>query len=137
LDQKITLWNIFYEIRADLGKANTISGVSRYLCELAKLEKLIQLYKTVTATSSLQEAGDVIVGKLEKIKKGSSSERSYGYSDTVKSGVIVNNSILLDTLTTFEKQKQSINDKLLELNITTKISLSPNTQEVLTKYNLL
>jgi hypothetical protein len=136
LSNKVQLWDAFYEIRTELGKANSVSGVNSLLAELAKSEKLIQLYQAVAVKSSLQESLDVISGKLKKIST-SNNESRYGYSESVSSGVMESIDEFTSHLNLLTKNKQSLNDKLLELNIKTRIKLTDKTVEVLTNFGIL
>jgi len=137
LANKVKLWDAFYEIRTSLGKANADAGVNSLLADLAKSEKLIQLYTSITAKSSLQESLDVITGKLKKISAASSNESRYGYSETVNSGVLASLDDLTAKVNLLSKKKQDLNDKLLELNIKTKIVLTDKTNEVLVNLGIL
>ena len=72
---------------------------------------------------------EVIKGKLEKIKndKGETGRRSiYGYGDTVSTSVLGREQIAQAKaeVLNLKKQKQQLNDEVLELNIKTEIPLS-------------
>ena len=71
----------------------------------------------------------VINGKLDKIKndKGEASRRSiYGYSDTVSTSVLAKEQIVQAKaeVLSLKKQKQKLNDEILEINIKTEIPLT-------------
>lgn len=131
--QKLTM--ALYNIRALVGTANTASGIDTALAKAAFIDKRIgQLEELAKATeiTSLE----VIKGKLEKIRndKGENSRRSiYGHSDTVSTGVLSADQIAQAKaeILSLKKQKQKINDEVLELNIKTEIPLSEEVVAVL------
>ena len=83
----------------------------------------------------------VIEGKLEKIRNRKEDSRAslYGRDDTVTTGVISREQ--MDQITTeiknLKKQKQKINDEVLELNIKTDIPLSEDVVATLTAEGLI
>ena len=137
--QKLTM--SLYNIRALVGTANTSSGIDTALAKAAFIDKRIgQLEELAKATeiTSLE----VIKGKLEKIKndKGESSRRSlYGYNDTVSTTVVSQEQIdqVKAEIQNLKKQKQKLNDEILELNIKTEIPLSEDVVKTLTEEGLI
>lgn len=137
--QQLTM--AMYNIRALVGTANTASGINTMLAKAAFIDKRIgQLEELAKATEIT--ALDVIKGKLEKIKndKGENSRRSiYGYNDTVNTSVLSAEQIAQAKaeILNLKKQKQKLNDEVLELNIKTEIPLSDETVATLTAEKLL
>jgi hypothetical protein len=137
--QKLTM--ALYNIRALVGTANTSSGIDTALAKAAFIDKRIgQLEELAKATeiTSLE----VIKGKLEKIKndKGESSRRSlYGYNDTVSTSVLSKEQIAQAKaeILNLKKQKQKLNDEILELNIKTEIPLADDVVATLQAEGLL
>jgi hypothetical protein len=130
-----------YNIRALVGTANAASGIDTALAKAAFIDKRIgQLEQLANGTeiTSLE----VIKGKIEKIKndKGDNTRRSiYGYSDTVSTGILSKEQIAQakTEILNLKKQKQKLNDEILELNIKTEIPLSDDTVATLTAEGLL
>ena len=130
-----------YNIRALVGTANAASGIDTALAKAAFIDKRIgQLEQLANGTeiTSLE----VIKGKLEKIKndKGENTRRSiYGYSDTISTGILSKEQIAQakTEILNLKKQKQKLNDEILELNIKTEIPLSDDTVATLTAEGLL
>jgi hypothetical protein len=130
-----------YNIRALVGTANAASGIDTALAKAAFIDKRIgQLEQLANGTeiTSLE----VIKGKLEKIKndKGENSRRSiYGYNDTVSTGVLSKEQIAQakTEILNLKKQKQKLNDEILELNIKTEIPLGDDTVATLQAEGLL
>ncbi len=137
--QKLTM--TLYNIRALVGTANAASGIDTALAKAAFIDKRIgQLEELAKATeiTSLE----VIKGKLDKIKndKGENNRRSlYGYSDTVTTSVLSKEQIhqAKTEILNLKKQKQKLNDEILELNIKTEIPLSDDTVATLQVEGLL
>ena len=131
--QKLTM--ALYNIRALVGTANTDSGIDTALAKAAFIDKRIgQLEELAKATEIT--ALDVIKGKLDKIrndKSESTRSRIYGYSDTVTTGVLGLEQIAQAKaeVLSLKKQKQKINDEVLELNIKTEIPLTEDVVAVL------
>ena len=131
--QKLTM--ALYNIRALVGTANSASGIDTALAKAAFIDKRIgQLEELAKATEIM--ALDVIKGKLDKIrndKSESTRSRIYGYSDTVTTGVLSLEQIAQakGEVLSLKKQKQKINDEVLELNIKTEIPLTEDVVAVL------
>ena len=131
--QKLTM--ALYNIRALVGTANSASGIDTALAKAAFIDKRIgQLEELAKATEIT--ALDVIKGKLDKIrndKSESTRSRIYGYSDTVTTGVLSLEQIAQakGEVLSLKKQKQKINDEVLELNIKTEIPLTEDVVAVL------
>jgi hypothetical protein len=137
--QKLTM--ALYNIRALVGTANSASGIDTALAKAAFIDKRIgQLEELAKATEIT--ALDVIKGKLDKIrndKSESTRSRIYGYSDTVTTGVLGLEQIAQAKaeVLSLKKQKQKINDEVLELNIKTEIPLSEDVVAVLQAEDLI
>jgi len=132
-DQRRTvLTKALYSIRAKVGRANTESGVADLLSDAAYVDKrLAQLKGIIDSTAS--ESLDVLTGKLKKLSEGDSTRRLYGYNDTISTGVLTHADIeaYKSQMRELKKLKQSINDKVLELNVRTEIELDESTVSLL------
>jgi len=136
--QRAKLTRVLYSIRAQVGRANVESGVSDLLTDAAYIDKRLAHLKGLTE-SKVVEATAVINGKLEKIRTADKTSRMYGYGDTVDTGVLTAEQIegYKAEMRNLKKQKQSINDQVLELNVRTEIELSAETVSVLTTESLV
>jgi len=127
--QKLTM--ALYNIRALIGTANAASGINTSLAKAAFIDKRIgQLEELAKATeiTSLE----VIKGKLDKIRNDKSEtarSRIYGYSDSISTSILSKEQIAQSKaeVLNLKKQKQKLNDEVLELNIKTEIPLSDDT----------
>jgi len=130
--KRAALTKTLYGIRAQVGRANVESGVSDLLADAAYVDKRLVQLKVLT-DSKVVETDAVIDGKLEKIRTQEKTSRMYGYADTVDTGVLTAEQIegYKAAMRDLKKQKQTINDKVLELNVRTEIELSAETVALL------
>lgn len=117
-----------YTIRSLVGQANAEVGITGRLTHAAFIDKrLAQLESLINAAGQLGDV-DVIKGKLEKIKARPADSRVsiYGRDDEVTTGVLKPAQVetIRDIIKDLRKQKQELNDSILELNIKTEIELS-------------
>jgi hypothetical protein len=130
-----------YNIRALVGTANAASGIDTALAKAAFIDKRIGQLEQLASGTEITSL-EVIKGKLEKIKndKGENSRRSiYGYNDTVSTGVLSKEQIAQakTEILNLKKQKQKLNDEILELNIKTEIPLGDDVVATLQAEGLL
>ena len=138
LDRKVWLTNALYDIRKAVGEVNQTASVDAKLTELARIEKQIQLYSAYLG-SETREASSVIAGKLDKIRNDKSERRLYGYGDTVETSVFTAEDVagFKAIVTTLKKQKQVLQDAVLEANIRNEIVLGEATVKVLQEEGLV
>jgi hypothetical protein len=130
-----------YNIRGLVGAANAQSGIDMKLATAAFIEKRIAQLETLSKLEAVTDLA-VINGKLEKIRndKSESTRRSiYGYNDTVSTTVVSQEQIaqVKAEIQNLKKQKQKLNDEILELNIKTEIPLSEDVVKTLTEEGLI
>ena len=130
-----------YNIRGLVGTANGQSGIDLKLATAAFIEKRMGQLDELAKLSAVTDLA-VINGKLDKIKndKGESSRRSlYGYNDTVSTTVVSQEQIaqVKTEIQNLKKQKQKLNDEILELNIKTEIPLSEDVVKTLSEEGLV
>lgn len=130
-----------YNIRGLVGQANATSGVDTKLATAAFLDKRLAQLTELAGAEPITDLA-VINGKLDKIrndKSDTSRSRLYGVSDTVSTSVISNEQLttIKNEIKNLKKQKQKINDEVLELNIKTEIPLSEEVEDTLTAEGLI
>jgi uncharacterized protein YdcH (DUF465 family) len=136
--QKLLL--ALYNIRGLVGTANASSGIDLKLATAAFVDKRVAQLEEL---SKLQPVTDltVLTGKIEKIKslKDEARSRIYGYGDTVSTTVVGAEQLdqIRAEIRNLKKQKQKLNDEILELNIKTEIPLSEDVVNTLTAEHLL
>jgi hypothetical protein len=123
--QKLLL--ALYNIRGLVGAANASSGIDLSLAKSAFVDKRITQLEDIAGQQPLIDI-EVIKGKLEKISNRKEESRAslYGRDDTVSTSVITQEQIdqAKAEIKNLKKQKQKLNDDVLELNIKTEIPLS-------------
>ena len=140
-DQRRTnLLAAYYAIRAAVGNANVQGGVSDLLARAAYVDKRIGQIKGLTESAS-SDSMEVIEGKLAKIRARKEPTNSYYHQDhdKVTTGVLSVeqiNKYKVD-LNALKKEKQTINDKMLELNIRTEIVLTDDIVQILQTEQIL
>ena len=125
-----------YEIRKAVAVANADAGINDMLAEVAMLEKEIQFANTF-ATQQPRLSDAVITGKITKIKEAK-EDRYYGRDDVTTS--IFTKEEVEDykrTVADLKRQKQKLQDVLLELNVQTEITLDDETATFLERADIL
>ncbi len=128
-----------YSIRATVGIANFNSGIGNRLSHLAYIDKrLAQLETLVSEQAQLKDLA-IITVQLEKIRNRREEHRLYGYENTVSSGVLQITQIesIRSIMRELKKQKQKLNDEVLELNVRTEIDLTDEVEAILVKEGIL
>ena len=130
--KRARLTKALYGIRAQVGKQNVYVGINDLLTEAAYIDKRLGHLKGLTE-SKVVEAHTVLNGKLEKLRTTDAKNRMYGYNDTVDTGVLDNDQMeaYKADMRSLKKEKQRINDKVLELNVRTEIELDADTVALL------
>ena len=136
--QKLLL--ALYNIRGLVGTANSNTGIDLALAKAAFIDKRIgQLTELAEAKAVTNIA--VLNGKLDKIRNRKEESRAslYGRDDTVSTGVIGAEQVAQakTEISNLKKQKQKLNDEVLELNIKTEIPLSEDVVATLQAEGLL
>jgi len=136
--QKLLL--ALYNIRGLVGAANNQSGIDLSLAKAAFVDKRITQLEDFAKSKPMTDLS-VITGKIEKIKnrKDDATSRIYGREDTVITSLLTKEQIDQSKaeIKNLKKQKQKLNDEILELNIKTEIPLSDDVVETLTKEGII
>ena len=125
-----------YEIRKAVARANADAGINDMLAEVAMLEKEIQ-FNNIYATKSPRLSDAVIEGKLSKLKEAK-EDRFYG-RDSIETGIFTKEEVeeFKRTVADLKRQKQKLQDTLLELNVQTEIELDEETVRFLERADIL
>lgn len=136
--QKLLL--ALYNIRGLVGTANAQSGIDLALTKAAYIDKRIGQLNEIGDRPEMTELA-VVAGKLEKIKARPADARAnlYGREDVVSTSVVSAEQItqIKTEVGNLKKQKQKINDEVLELNIKTEVPLSDDVVATLTVEGLI
>jgi uncharacterized protein YdcH (DUF465 family) len=130
-----------YNIRGLVGTANAQSGIDMKLATAAFLDKRLAQLEELGKVAPITDLA-VINGKLEKIRNDKSEtarSRIYGYNDTVSTTVVSQEQLdqVKAEIQNLKKQKQKLNDEILELNIKTEIPLSDDVVKTLSEEGLI
>jgi uncharacterized protein YdcH (DUF465 family) len=128
-----------YNIRGLVGAANAQSGIDTKLATAAFVDKRVTQLEELTAVKPVTDLA-VINGRLDKIRNRKDESRSiYGRDETVSTSVVSAEQLtqIQAEIRNLKKQKQKINDEILELNIKTEIPLSEEIVQTLTAEGLL
>lgn len=129
-----------FAIRGLVGVANATSGIDAKLTQAAYIDKRMNQLTEISGVKAITSM-EVIAGKLEKLRNRKDDSRSslYGYNDNVTTSVLTQEQIneVSDFVKDLRKQKQTLNDEILELNVRTEIELSADVVEVLHKEKLI
>lgn len=115
-----------YNIRGLVGTANAQSGIDMKLATAAFVDKRISQLDELSQVKPVTNL-EVINGRLEKIRNRKEDARNiYGRDETINTSVIAEDQLrqIRDEIKNLKKQKQKINDEILELNIKTEIPLN-------------
>jgi hypothetical protein len=134
--RRCALQNALYEIRKAVSAANSESGISAICADVARLEQDLVFYNT-HAKAKVREEDGVVIGKLDRIRNRK-EDGFYGSTD-VTTGVLtqVEVQMFVDLVAKTKKEKQALQDNLLELNVRTEIELSAETVDALTAEKIL
>jgi hypothetical protein len=116
-----------YNIRGLVGAANAQSGIDTKLATAAFVDKRVAQLEELASSKPVTDLA-VINGRLDKIRNRKDDTRSslYGRDEVVTTSVISEAQLtqIRDEIKNLKKQKQKLNDEVLELNIKTEIPLS-------------
>lgn len=134
VDRRRALTDALHQIRLAVGAANSQAGIDSRLTTIAHLEKQIQFYSGI-AGAEPRESMEVVKGKLEKIKSRPADARSslYGYTDNVATSLFAEADLAVfkNAVKDMKKQKQKLQDEVLEINVRTEIELTEAVAQVL------
>lgn len=130
-----------YNIRGLVGAANAQSGIDMKLATAAFIDKRIAQLEPLAKLEPVTDLA-VINGKLDKIRNDKSENRRssiYGFNDTVSTTVVSAEQIaqVKAEIQNLKKQKQKLNDEILELNIKTEVPLSEDVVKTLQEEGLI
>lgn len=140
LDKKTRLIVALFEVRAKVGKANATAGIGDTLTEVEKIDQMMAVVSTVAGTAVRKDLAE-INARIEKAK-ANTNERVSLYGDrfsTVETTVVEQAAIdaAKAEVKRLKREKQTLQDKLLQLNVNTLIDLSAETEATLKDEGIL
>lgn len=135
ISRKLNLLDVQCNIRGLVGKANAASDVNEILTVCAGLDRQLALFNEVLKHKVVSDVS-VVESQLKKL--ATSTTQSL-YKNSVSASAMREETLLYakERRYVIMKMKQDLNDKLLELNIRIKITLSEDAVEVLKTEGLI
>jgi hypothetical protein len=130
-----------YEIRGKVGAANAASGINEVLTQVELIDAQLAVV-TPLANGTLGKELAEIEARLEKAKASPQvdSLRASMYGTNKVETSVVTTAVVEDSkdlIKALKREKQSLQDKLLQLNVNTLITLSEETTGVLEEEGIL
>lgn len=130
-----------YTIRSLVATQNAVCGISGKLSHMAYIDKRIAQLTDTVGNAVKIEALDVIKGRLEKIRNRPADSRAsiYHRDEDVRVTVLTQGQIdqIKSVIKELKKQKTTLGDEVLELNVRTEIELTPEVETILTREGLI
>lgn len=126
--RKVALNHALFNIRKSVAQANASAGISDILADVQTIDAVMAIYSGV-ATKAVAKTIDEINARVEKLKTAPTDSSSRIYGDrfsTVETSVVDQSTIDMAKAKVKElkRQKQTLQDKLLTLNVNTSITIS-------------
>jgi hypothetical protein len=136
VSRRTNLLKALYEVRKATSAMNAAGLIDSRLADIAFLEKEVTFYSAYAKTQERIPAG-VINGKIGKIRNR--TEDNFYAKAEVETSIFTQDDIktLNRLVVKAKKEKQKLQDELLELNVRTTITLSDETIATLTNEDIL
>jgi hypothetical protein len=125
--RKVALNTALFNIRKSVAQANANMGISDILADVELIDATMAVYSNI-ATKQVAKTLDEINARIEKMKTTPTNEsRIYGDRyNTVETSVVEQSTIdaAKAKVKELKREKQTLQDKLLTLNVTTVINIS-------------
>lgn len=139
LSRKEALYSALYEIRKAVSRANAQNSVDQLLAEVAHLDKVIGIYSEL-ASKKPRESMDVVKGRLDKMRNAKEDHSYlYGRHNEITTSILekLDLEAFARKVAEFKRNKQQLQDRLLEINVRTEITLDAMTEATLSTTGLL
>lgn len=125
--RKVALNTALFNIRKSVAQANATSGISDILADVQTIDAVMAVFSGV-ATKTVAKSVEEITARVEKLKVTPTNEsRIYGDRyNSVDTSVVEQSTIDVAKAKVKElkREKQTLQDKLLALNVNTTITIS-------------
>jgi hypothetical protein len=133
--RKLALNTALFNIRKSVSRANASAGISDILADVELIDAKMAVYSNVT-TKSVAKSFSEITARIEKMKTTvvDASTRMYGDRfNTVDTSVVEQSTIdgAKQLVKQLKREKQTLQDKLLTLNVNTTIDIDTVDEMVL------
>jgi hypothetical protein len=132
--RKVALNTALFNIRKSVAQANANSGISEILTDIELIDAKLNTYNSITSKEAAKSF-DELRARVEKLKV-ITTERSSIYGDrfnSVETSVVEQGTIdaAKQIVKELKREKQTLQDKLLSLNVNTLITISDVDEMVL------
>lgn len=121
------LISALYTIRRKTASANMSNGINDALNRIAEIDDLMRMLKPIASSQALKMEIAILNGKLEKIRSRPVERAGvYGQAPSeVETGILGEEDIEAnkEVFDTLKREKRDLQDKLLELNVASSITL--------------
>jgi len=128
--RQCNLVEALYDIRSNVASANNATGITEMLTKIARLDKLIAINQKM-ADRSVRQSAEVIEGKLNKMRNAKDEGRSLMYDryNEISTGIATeaNNQSFKEALAAHKREKQRLQDAVLEANVRNEIIIDAMT----------
>lgn len=126
--RKVALNTALFNIRKNVAKANAAVGISETLTDIELIDATMAVYSAV-ATKQVAKSLSEINARVEKMKATATDASTRMYGDrfsNVETSVVEQSDIdfAKDSVKSLKRNKQTLQDKLLTLNVNTTINIS-------------
>jgi predicted nucleic acid-binding Zn-ribbon protein len=134
----LDLNSALFEIRKKIGAANVEGGISDALADISMIEGAMSMLRGQSHQAALQMDEKVLTGRIEKLKTAPADNGMRGYGtkpdDSVTTGIFSQEEIeaYVAEIAKLKREKRDLQDSLLGLNVSTKITLSEGAVAALT-----
>lgn len=133
LARRLSLVKAIYDIRGLVGAANASAGIDGKLTQIAFIQRQQELLLPLSIRP-VRVQPEVLAGRLDKMRNRKEESRySMMGSDDVSTSILSQTDIdaFVTGIKTLKKQKQTLQDEVLELNVRTEIELTADTEATL------
>lgn len=138
--RQLLLVEALYDIRSNVAKINHESGTTEMLTQIARLDKLIVINQKM-ADRPVRMNAEVVKGKLDKIRnsKDDSHSRLYDRYNEVSTGLNTESNVVRykEIVAAHKREKQRLQDIVLENNVRNEITLTSMTEQTLHNEGLI
>ena len=132
--RKVALNTALFNIRKSVAQANATAGISDILADVELIDAIMAVYSNV-ATKEVAKSFDELRARVEKLKAApADTHRLYGDRyNNVDTSVVEQSTIngAQQIVKELKREKQTLQDKLLTLNVNTTITISQVDEMVL------
>ena len=132
------LADVLVDIRKKVARANADEGISDLLADVAIYDSQIKQYRDL-AEAKPQQNVEVLEGRLEKRRNSQEDSIYRSFGNDISTGIFSQEEIdrFRRDLADLKRNRQEIQDRILELNIETTIELDEDAEKLLSRLGII